>query len=172
MKNKRSRARVSGMLLVGLISLLALASWAVFAQGNNAAGGNGGGADGNQPSNQQGYFAKGQALAGSGLYTTYCQICHGQNLQGKNGPALKGTPFAKTWLTGNYSADDLYYVIHSQMPYNHPGTLSHAAAVDLVAYLLQQNGLPSGKTPLPMAESALKKIKLPKQSAKQPANGQ
>ena len=44
------------------------------------------------------------------------------------------------------------------MPADHPGTLSRADCVDILAYILKVNKLPAGKTELPSDADALKQI--------------
>jgi hypothetical protein len=46
------------------------------------------------------------------------------------------------------------------MPKNDPGTLSPAESIDVVAYILNQNKMPAGKTPLPASPAALDSIRI------------
>lgn len=153
-------------------SLAALASLmlfvVVFAQaGNGASKSSSATSSSSQTAAAKTYYNKVQATVGSGLYSQYCQLCHGSKLQGRKGPPLKGTAFAKSWEAGNLTVDDLFYEMSTQMPLNGPGpgNLSKQQYVDLVAYLLQQNGYPAGKKPLPSTDSALQKLKLTSQSS-------
>ena len=47
------------------------------------------------------------------------------------------------------SVAELVSRVHTTMPMDDPGKLSTKSATDVVAYLLQQNGSPAGKTELP-----------------------
>jgi len=159
------RARVLGSLAV-LASLMLFVG--VFAQaGNGASKSSSTTSSSSQTPDARSYYNKVQATIGSGLYSEYCQLCHGSKLQGKKGPPLKGAAFAKSWEAGNLTVDDLFYEISTQMPLNGPGpgNLSKQQYIDLVAYLLQENGYPAGKNPLPSSDSALQKFKLTSQSS-------
>lgn len=170
MSNKSSRARLTGVLFVALTTVLALTSVVVFAQGNGGAGGNGAASKGgNAASQSSGVYTKAQAAIGKGIYSAYCQVCHAYNLKGKVGPSLTGKYFAKTWEDGNHTADGLFYIISNLMPQSNPGSLSKNQYVDVMAYILQQNGYPAGKTRLPSTDSALKKIPLKAPSKTQTA---
>lgn len=154
------RARLVGTLAV-LASLMLFV--AVFAQaGGNGSKSSSSKSGASQAPEAKSYYTAVQATIGSGLYNKYCQLCHGANLQGLKGPPLKGQAFAKSWEGGNLTVDDLFYEMSTQMPDNGPGPggLSRQQYVDLVAYLLQQNGYPAGKTPLPSKDSAMQKLKL------------
>jgi alcohol dehydrogenase (cytochrome c) len=93
-----------------------------------------------------GGYTSAQATHGAGVYTQYCLQCHGANLQGDSGPALSGQIFRSAYGAG--TAAQLYDFISRQMPQNAPGTLSQAQYLDVTAYMLARNGLPSGNTPL------------------------
>ncbi|MDX2006747.1 MAG: cytochrome c [Meiothermus sp.] len=42
-------------------------------------------------------FTAQQATQGAATYRSQCAMCHGPNLQGASGPALKGQQFAAKW---------------------------------------------------------------------------
>lgn len=109
---------------------------------------------------QSGGFTQAQATQGKAVYTGNCAGCHGVKLQGGVGPALSGSAFAGRWENGGKTVDDLYYIIHTQMPLNAPGSLSEAQYLSVTAYILQQNGYKPGKTVL--SSKNLKSIKLVK----------
>jgi hypothetical protein len=44
------------------------------------------------------------------------------------------------------------------MPAKHPGSLNRQGYVDVVAYILQRNGVPAGTTELPTSRRALEKL--------------
>lgn len=98
-------------------------------------------------------FTAAQAKAGEKVYTANCQGCHGDKLQGGAGPVLEGKSFLQKW--SGKKVDDLYYIIHSQMPLNAPGSLSDKEYLDVTTFILQSNGIKPGKKPLTAA--ALKK---------------
>lgn len=86
-------------------------------------------------------YTAAQAAAGAAVYSQTCAQCHGTNLQGQSGPALRGAA-----LTGAYpTPSKLYNFIRRQMPLNAPGSLSQTQYQDVTAYLLQQNGRLGGQ---------------------------
>ena len=93
-----------------------------------------------------GWYTAAQASAGAKAYQTTCAGCHGAKLQGGMGPALVGRQF---WL--NYAgkkASTLWSDVHKTMPMSAPGSVSAKRSVDIMAFLLQKNGVPAGSTPL------------------------
>jgi hypothetical protein len=55
---------------------------------------------------------------------------------------------------------DLYEIIRGTMPLDNPGGLSDQEYIDVVAYMLQLNGVPAGRTPLPADAAALKELRI------------
>ncbi len=84
-----------------------------------------------------------QAAAGQQAFRV-CAFCHGPALQGAMGPALATAGFRATWP----SAAALFQFISQNMPLNAPGSLSREQYWDLVAFLLQRNGVEPGEQPL------------------------
>jgi mono/diheme cytochrome c family protein len=89
------------------------------------------------------FFSEDQARAGAIAYSQHCASCHGANLQGISAPALVGASFLESWA--GRSVAELYDYTHNQMPLGRGGTLSDETYAETVAYMLQQNGLPSGE---------------------------
>jgi len=82
-----------------------------------------------------------QAARGKAAYSRSCSGCHRTDLSGdQNAPALSGTAFAERW-TGQTVAD-LFDNVQTGMPMDNPGGLSDATFIDIVVYLLEQNGYP------------------------------
>ena len=93
-----------------------------------------------------GWYTAGQALNGAKAYQKTCAGCHGGNLQGGMGPALVGRQF---WLTyGGKKASTLWSAVHTQMPMMAPGSVPAKNSINIMAFLLQKNGVPSGTKPL------------------------
>ncbi|WP_174274369.1 c-type cytochrome [Sphingomonas bacterium] len=106
----------------------------------------------------QGVYTAEQASEGAALYAGQCAMCHGKALEGTlENPALTGR-FLGNW--GHAPLADLFDYIGRAMPQMAPGTLPPASNARIIAYLLQQNGMPAGKTPLPADSAALKTIML------------
>ena len=99
-----------------------------------------------------------QATQGAATYKAQCALCHGSTLDNGGAPHLKGANFLKKW--GKNSLDDFHYVMSTTMPQTNPGGLKPAEYLNLVTYVLQQNGFKVGKTALTAAD--LKKYTLTK----------
>jgi cytochrome c553 len=72
------------------------------------------------------------ATRGGALYKQQCVSCHGDALEGRNGPPLAGADFRSRWPTS-----DLTDKIRNTMPENSPGKLTAGEASDLAAYIQQ-----------------------------------
>ncbi len=94
-----------------------------------------------------GYYTDDQASSGATVYSASCAQCHGVHLQGQSGPSLMGARFAKS-LQSYGNGSQLYEFISKQMPASAPGSLSQTQYLSVTAYLLKQNGFPSGSHPL------------------------
>ncbi|HEY8297030.1 MAG TPA: PQQ-binding-like beta-propeller repeat protein [Candidatus Baltobacteraceae bacterium] len=114
-----------------------------------------------------GAYTDAQAATGASVYATSCSQCHGAKLQGQSGPALSGPSFRQK-LAGYGTAAQLYDFISKQMPANAPGTLGTASYLAVTAYLLQQNGYPSGSAALETA--TLGNVQLASNGAQPSAN--
>ena len=77
-----------------------------------------------------------------------CAACHGQQLEGVAAPALKGPAFGEMATAQALTADALLDVIANTMPQSDPGSLKPDDYNAVTAYILQQNGYPSGSAPL------------------------
>lgn len=90
-------------------------------------------------------YTSDQALRGKSAYAQHCSSCHQADLSGlAQIPALKGDAFLAMWG----KLGDLVDRTHATMPPTAPGTLSQDTYLDIVAYLLQMNGLPAGTVEL------------------------
>jgi S-disulfanyl-L-cysteine oxidoreductase SoxD len=92
---------------------------------------------------QSGVYSEAQAKNGQTIYHQVCAGCHQDNLEGgEHAPPLKGDAFWKEW--DKQKARLLYRRIISTMPLDDPGSLPEKDVIDVVAYLLQVNGMPAG----------------------------
>ena len=91
-----------------------------------------------------GVYTTEQAARGEAVYTRSCSRCH--EGQDADGPVLTGKLFLDRWRED--TLEPLYAFIKTNMPGNSPGSLDPAAYVDLVAFILDSNGVPAGKTEL------------------------
>ncbi|MBS0432476.1 MAG: transporter substrate-binding domain-containing protein [Proteobacteria bacterium] len=92
-----------------------------------------------------------QATAGKQKFLDDCSQCHGPNLEGRAGPALKGPNFASA--KADFHVRDIFTIVAHNMPATQPGTLPHDEYVAIMAFLLQQNGYPAGPSPLTYDEA-------------------
>jgi cytochrome c553 len=107
-----------------------------------------------------GVFSAQQASRGKSSYDGVCARCHGAQLTGgaDAGPALIGGTFLSHW--SNDTLASLYVKIRDTMPRNTPGTISEDVKVEILAYLLQQNGFPAGTTELKPDLPALDELRV------------
>ncbi len=100
-------------------------------------------------------YTAAQAQAGHDAFESNCSMCHGKDLTGIAGPALKGKNFAS--VKAHFHVSDVFRIVSTNMPATQPGTLSHQEYTEIMAFLLQQNGYPAGNAPLTY-EGALKSM--------------
>jgi mono/diheme cytochrome c family protein len=103
-------------------------------------------------------YTAAQAAAGMGKFLGHCGMCHGAKLQGLSGPSLKGPNFASE--KADFSVSDIFTIVSQNMPAADPGSLEHDDYVQIMAYLLQQNGYPAGTTALTYDGASQSKVPL------------
>jgi len=103
-------------------------------------------------------YTAAQAQSGAALYATNCAVCHGAQLQGVVGPSLKGPNFASA--KSNFAVGDIFVIVANNMPASAPGTLPADTYVNVMAYLLQQNGYPAGSQALTYTSAAASNVPL------------
>ncbi|HKY22441.1 MAG TPA: cytochrome c [Vicinamibacterales bacterium] len=96
-----------------------------------------------------GVFTADQATRGALAYDSSCAGCHRVDLGGADGPALRGERFTKMFAGKDLRT--LYTKIATTMPRGAPASLSDDRYLDIMAYLLQENGFPAGKQDLTTA---------------------
>src|SRR5262245_33823150 len=85
-----------------------------------------------------------------------CALWHGERLEGAAGPPLAGEVFLGAHDSQPLS--DVFDKINATMPADAPGTLKPQEVADLLAYVLQANKFPAGRTELAPAATGLKQI--------------
>jgi len=95
-----------------------------------------------EPRIWQGVYTTDQAERGKTSFNSSCLRCHGDKLQGNTAPALSGDRFFTTW--GNEPIASLFAKIRDTMPPNFGTSIDDQTKLDIVAYILQTNGYPSG----------------------------
>jgi alcohol dehydrogenase (cytochrome c) len=99
-----------------------------------------------------GAFTAVQANSGRTAYQQKCAPCHLPDLRGSNeAPPLAGGNFVNTWRSRTTA--DLVNRIHNTMPANNPGSVGEQDVIDIVAFILQQNGAVAGAQALTSAAS-------------------
>jgi glycine/D-amino acid oxidase-like deaminating enzyme len=96
-----------------------------------------------------GVYSQSQARQGAETYKRFCSACH-------TPASHSGEVFQSTW--GGRSAMELFDYLRTTMPDDRPGRLSPGQYADIVAYLLQLNGMPAGPQRLSTDPRRLEKI--------------
>lgn len=98
-------------------------------------------------------FTEDQVSRGASVFDRNCSACHGENLGGlDDGPPLTGT-FFEHWYAGTVA--DLFAYVSAGMPADNPGALSTTQYVNVIAFILSENGFVAGEEPLPEDPEAL-----------------
>jgi mono/diheme cytochrome c family protein len=104
----------------------------------------------NQPSTDvtvwDGVYTDAQAARGESVSRNHCAHCHAVDLTGMEGPALVGESFMRQW--SNRPLKRLFRKIQDDMPAGNPTSLGDAEKLDTLAFILQQNGMPSSAAEL------------------------
>jgi mono/diheme cytochrome c family protein len=91
-----------------------------------------------------GVYTTAQAERGHAAYESHCVGCH--EGQDADGPELTGRVFLDRWREDRL--ESLFTFIRTSMPGNTPGSLDARAYTDIVAFILEANGLPAGEREL------------------------
>jgi mono/diheme cytochrome c family protein len=107
-----------------------------------------------------GVFTQAQAERGRTEYDVWCASCHQSDL---SGGVLVGDDEAPTLrsvekLIERRDLDNVFTFIKNGMPRDEPASLMDQTYLDILTYLLQENGFPAGKTELKADAAALKAI--------------
>ncbi|HEY7300933.1 MAG TPA: cytochrome c [Xanthobacteraceae bacterium] len=105
-------------------------------------------------------YTAGQAKRGQTSYQHWCQTCHGSDLDNGEfgGPPLRGSWFRSHWGNGDVGA--LFAYVRTAMPPDNPSGLNDTTYVDILAFILQANGYPTGSAELPPDANALSEMTL------------
>ncbi len=112
-----------------------------------------------QPAVAQGLFTDEQVKRGRDVYRKECAVCHRADLNGRRtdgGPALRGDEFRRRW--GGQSVGSLVDPARELMPGQHPGSLDRQTYVDVIAYVLERNGVAAGAAELPTDPARLTEL--------------
>jgi hypothetical protein len=107
----------------------------------------------------KGVFTAAQAERGKDDYDKTCSNCHATDLSGTvRAPSLKGKNFMQDWQ--NTNVNSLFIKLRDSMPANYPESVPDAAKINILTYLLQQNGFPAGSTELTIDEKEMSDIQI------------
>jgi mono/diheme cytochrome c family protein len=96
---------------------------------------------------RDGVYSPDQAQRGRQQYAAVCAGCHKEDLSGDGvTPGLADEGFIEHW--DKETVEDLFKRIKTTMPADRPASLADADYLDVVAFLLQENGFPSGPSEL------------------------
>jgi len=98
-----------------------------------------------------------QVKRGEATYLDECARCHSETLGGTEfGPALVGHEFVRSWTGKNVG--DMFVRVRDTMPIDGAGRLAAQQAVDVVAFILQENEVDVAGQPLAAEAAALNRI--------------
>jgi mono/diheme cytochrome c family protein len=89
-----------------------------------------------------GWYSAAQADSGADSYYHRCAACHGVHLEGHKGMALVGSKFFGKY--GGKETSKLWVAVSAKMPPSAPGSIPKPEALNIIAYIFRQNGLPAG----------------------------
>jgi len=110
-----------------------------------------------------GVFTVEQSARGKVQYLKTCERCHKKDLAGdatEEVPPLVGEKFLSEW--SKWTVGDLFERSSTKMPPKSKDRphLTDAEYADIVAYILEQNGFPSGESELPPSIDPLLAIEM------------
>ena len=116
-----------------------------------------------------GVYTDQQAKRGETLYQQKCASCHGDKLTGgESAPPLTGGQFLSNW--NGLTLDVLFERIRLTMPSNNPAQVGRPAKADILAYLLNMNKFPAGKSELQYKAELMKDILIQTNQQEAPSN--
>ena len=86
---------------------------------------------------KDGVFTQAQVDAGKPVYESVCRTCHDQRFYRDSLRSWNNQPLLWFWES-----------ILGTMPADNPGSLMYEEYTDVVAYILAEQGFPTGETPL------------------------
>ena len=109
-------------------------------------------------STASGVFTAAQAKSGESAFQERCATCHGADLHSiePEAPDLTEGAFRFGW--NGKTIANRFEEIRATMPYGNARSLDDQTYLDIVAYILQFNGIPSGNQKLEANDPALEKI--------------
>ncbi len=109
-------------------------------------------------STASGVFTAQQAKNGESVFQAKCATCHGADLHSTEPEAPDLTEGAFRFGWNGKTIANRFEEIRNTMPYGNAHSLDDQTYIDIVAYILQFNGIPSGNQKLEPDVPALEKI--------------
>ena len=106
-----------------------------------------------------GVYTAEQATRGRNVFLGSCKSCHAPE-------SHVGSNFTRLWV--GKPLLELFKYVSEAMPENDPGSLAPETNADVVAYLLQLNAMPVGKTELTTERAMLREIRVEAKEALKP----
>jgi mono/diheme cytochrome c family protein len=100
-------------------------------------------------STRSGVYTTQQAREGAALFEQHCSRCH-------SAEEYRSARFREKWTSRTLR--ELYGVVSTTMPFDQPASLRPEQYAELLAFILQVNGFPSGEAALGWDEKALASI--------------
>lgn len=97
-----------------------------------------------------GVFTAAQASRGEKVQLEVCSMCHSPKQD------FTRAGFISAW--SGKSVKDLFHNLRETMPEDMPGSLSRQQYADVIAYILQLNGMPAGSAELKSDDESLSRI--------------
>ncbi len=104
-----------------------------------------------------GVFTAEQAERGREAFAHHCAHCHGSELEGGFGPRLAPLDPAQF---RDAPLSRPYQIMRTEMPFDAPGSLEDQVYAAILAFVLHENGYPSGSEPLAADAETLSNIVL------------
>ena len=109
-----------------------------------------------------GVYTTAQAERGKTSYKLFCAGCHKEDLSGGGDDAARAAALKGDKIIVRKELNNLFRYIRDWMPQDDRGSLDDKTCIDIVAYILQENGYPSATEELKADPEALKQIQLVK----------
>ena len=108
-----------------------------------------------------GVYTNAQAARGRTTYGVYCTTCHLEDLSGGVEFDMQAAPaLVRDGFMQGRDLNNVFSFMKGNMPADNAGTLSDAAYLDVLAYILQQNSFPAGAEELKANADLLKSIQI------------
>jgi cytochrome c len=111
-----------------------------------------------------GVYSTAQAQRGKTTYAIFCAGCHADDLAGTNSGDSGAPPLKRDAFMKGSTAGALFTKIRRTMPLDAPGSLKDSDVRDVIAFLFEANGFPTGLKELPEATAELELIKIEPQA--------